>query len=46
VSIGGISTDAAGFGIGPLLDPEVVRGRIEDALAGRAVDGILGGALA
>jgi 2-oxoglutarate ferredoxin oxidoreductase subunit alpha len=46
VSIGGISTDAAGFGIGPLLDPEVVRGRIEDALAGRAVDGILGGAVA
>jgi hypothetical protein len=35
VSIGGISTDAAGFGVGPLLDPEVVRDRIEAALAGR-----------
>jgi 2-oxoglutarate ferredoxin oxidoreductase subunit alpha len=44
--IGGISTDAAGFGIGPLLDAEVVRGRIEDALAGRAVDGVMGGAVA
>jgi 2-oxoglutarate ferredoxin oxidoreductase subunit alpha len=46
VSIGGISTDAAGFGIGPLLDTEVVRGRIEAALEGRPVDGILGGAIA
>ncbi len=36
VSIGGISTDAAGFGVGPLLDPEVVRGRIEAAFAGRS----------
>ncbi|MGI9592302.1 MAG: hypothetical protein ACR2P8_13095, partial [Myxococcota bacterium] len=27
-AIGGISTDPAGFGIGPLLDAEVVRGRI------------------
>jgi len=46
VSIGGISTDAAGFGIGPLLDAEVVRGRIESAMAGQAVDGVLGGATA
>ncbi len=46
VSIGGISTDAAGFGIGPLLDPAVVRERIEAALAGREVDGVLGGAIA
>jgi len=46
VPIGGISTDAAGFGIGPLLDPEIVRTRIEAALAGRAVDGVLGGAIA
>ncbi len=43
VSIGGISTDAAGFGIGPLLDTEVVRDRIRAALEGRAVDGVLGG---
>jgi len=34
-AIGGISSDAAGFGIGPLLDPDEVRGRIEGALAGR-----------
>ena len=46
VSIGGISTDAAGFGVGPLLDPEVVRGRIEAALAGRPVDGIGRGTIA
>ena len=30
--IGGISTDASGFGIGSLLDPENVRGRIAGAL--------------
>ncbi|HIF94984.1 MAG TPA: hypothetical protein EYQ60_17950 [Myxococcales bacterium] len=30
VSIGGISTDAAGFGIGPLLDAEVIRARVEN----------------
>jgi 2-oxoglutarate ferredoxin oxidoreductase subunit alpha len=36
-AIGGISSDAAGFGIGPLLDTENVRGRIETALAGREV---------
>ena len=46
VSIGGISTDAAGFGVGPLLDPEVVRGRIEAALDGRPVAGIGRGAIA
>ena len=34
VPIGGISTDPSGFGIGALLDPGVVRGRIEGALAG------------
>ncbi len=34
VSIGGISTDPAGFGIGRLLDAEVIRGRIEAAIAG------------
>jgi 2-oxoglutarate ferredoxin oxidoreductase subunit alpha len=33
VSIGGISSDAAGFGIGPLLDPANVRARIGAALA-------------
>jgi 2-oxoglutarate ferredoxin oxidoreductase subunit alpha len=32
-SIGGISTDEAGFGIGPLLDASVIRGRVEGALA-------------
>jgi hypothetical protein len=36
-AIGGISSDSAGFGIGPLLDAENVRGRIETALAGREV---------
>jgi 2-oxoglutarate ferredoxin oxidoreductase subunit alpha len=36
-AIGGISSDAAGFGIGPLLDPDEVRGRVECALAGREV---------
>ena len=46
VPIGGISTDAAGFGIGPLLDPAVVRDRIQAAIDGREVDGVLGGAVA
>jgi 2-oxoglutarate ferredoxin oxidoreductase subunit alpha len=32
VPIGEISTDPSGFGIGALLDPAVVRGRIEGAL--------------
>ncbi len=35
VPIGGISSDEAGFGIGPILDPENVRGRIEGALPAR-----------
>ena len=37
VAIGGISSDSAGFGIGPLLDPAEVRTRIECALEGREV---------
>jgi 2-oxoglutarate ferredoxin oxidoreductase subunit alpha len=36
-AIGGISSDSAGFGIGPLLDSENVRERVESALAGREV---------
>jgi 2-oxoglutarate ferredoxin oxidoreductase subunit alpha len=35
VPIGGISTDAHGFGIGGLFDPREVRARIEGALARR-----------
>ena len=35
VPIGGISSDAAGFGIGPLLDAEVIRGRVEGALTAK-----------
>jgi len=35
VPIGGISSDEAGFGIGPLLDPDEVRSRITRALEGR-----------
>jgi 2-oxoglutarate ferredoxin oxidoreductase subunit alpha len=35
VPIGGISTDAHGFGIGGLFDPDAVRARIAGALAGR-----------
>jgi len=31
-SIGGISTDHAGFGVGALLDVEVIAGRIDDAI--------------
>ena len=34
VPIGGISSDEAGFGMGPLLDPENVRTRVVDALGG------------
>jgi 2-oxoglutarate/2-oxoacid ferredoxin oxidoreductase subunit alpha len=37
VAIGGISTDRSGFGVGPLLDIEVIRGRIDAVLAGREV---------
>jgi hypothetical protein len=36
-SIGGISSDAAGFGIGPIFDPDNVRERIALALEGREV---------
>ncbi len=36
-AIGGISSDPSGFGIGPLLDAENVRARIECALADREV---------
>ncbi len=32
--IGGISMDEAGFGIGPLLDPDTIRRRIENVLRG------------
>lgn len=35
--IGGISSDAAGFGIGPIFDPDNVRERITRALEGREV---------
>ena len=37
-AIGGISSDEAGFGIGPILDSEDVRRRIECALRGEEVD--------
>ncbi|MBM4383335.1 MAG: hypothetical protein FJ091_08170 [Deltaproteobacteria bacterium] len=37
VAIGGISTDAHGFGIGRFFDPEQVRARIEGALPERHV---------
>lgn len=37
VPIGGISTDAAGFGIGALLDSDLIAGRARDAYAGRPV---------
>jgi 2-oxoglutarate ferredoxin oxidoreductase subunit alpha len=36
-SIGGISTDGSGFGVGPLLDVEVIRGRVEAVLSGQEV---------
>ena len=39
VPIGGISSDEAGFGVGPLLDTERIRERIECAHAGREVPG-------
>ncbi|MGH0032430.1 MAG: hypothetical protein ACQGVC_21780 [Myxococcota bacterium] len=35
VPIGGISSDEAGFGIGPILDPADVRRRVEGALEAR-----------
>ena len=34
---GGISSDEAGFGLGPLLDPELIRSRIAAAYAGEEV---------
>jgi 2-oxoglutarate ferredoxin oxidoreductase subunit alpha len=34
LAIGGISTDAHGFGVGAIFDPEGVRARIANALAG------------
>ena len=37
VPVGGISTDHSGFGVGALLDAEVIRGRIEAALSGSEV---------
>jgi len=37
VAIGGISTDASGFGVGGLLDTEIIRGRIESALKGQEI---------
>ncbi len=37
-SIGGISTDHSGFGVGALLDVEFISGRIEDGLA--ATEGV------
>jgi 2-oxoglutarate ferredoxin oxidoreductase subunit alpha len=37
VPIGGISSDEAGFGIGPIFDPDQVRERVESALAGREI---------
>ncbi len=37
VAIGGISTDASGFGVGSLLDTEIIRERLEAALKGQEV---------
>ena len=37
VPIGGISSDEAGFGLGPLLDPERIRERVVAAHAGQEV---------
>ena len=37
VAIGGLSSDAAGFGVGPMLEPERLRARVGAALAGREV---------
>ena len=37
VPIGDISSDDAGFGVGPIFDPDEVRRRVEGALAGREV---------
>ena len=37
VSVGGISTDHSGFGVGAMLDVEVIRDRIEAAMRGEEV---------
>jgi len=37
VPIGGISSDEAGFGIGPIYDSEGIRERIESGLAGKEI---------
>ncbi len=37
LGIGGISSDSAGFGMGPLLDSREIRGRVERALASSEV---------
>ena len=37
VPIGGISSDEAGFGIGPIYDAEGIRERINSGLAGREI---------
>ena len=37
VPVGGISTDHSGFGVGAMLDVEVIRGRIEAVLRGEEV---------
>jgi 2-oxoglutarate ferredoxin oxidoreductase subunit alpha len=36
-AIGGISSDEAGFGIGPIFDTEEIRARIQHGLEGREV---------
>ena len=36
-SIGGISTDGSGFGVGPLLDVDVIRARVEAVVSGQGV---------
>jgi 2-oxoglutarate/2-oxoacid ferredoxin oxidoreductase subunit alpha len=37
-AIGGISTDHSGFGVGALLDAEVIRTRVEAAMAGKTLE--------
>ena len=42
-AIGGMSTDPAGFGVGPILDSELIAKRARDAFEGREVDaGVIG----
>lgn len=38
ISIGGISSDEAGFGIGPIHDTQDIRRRIESGLAGQEIE--------